>query len=109
MIPFIYYSNQSNNGSIAFCPFNWKSCQSYPHAYNLFQIRTRLGNYGEAMDILNSAIRADAAQFGPHDTKKYPPLRMMGAGSLGCSFQCENTAGGKTGFWLRGCNFSVWR
>jgi len=64
-------------------------------AYNLFQVRTRLGNYDEAMDILNSAIRADAARFALHDTKKYPPLRMMGAGSLGCSFQCENAAGGK--------------
>ncbi len=64
-------------------------------AYNLFQVRTRLGNYDEAMDILNSAIRADAASFALHDTKKYPPLRMMGAGSLGCSFQCENPAGGK--------------
>jgi len=64
-------------------------------AYNLFQIRTRLGNYDEAMDILNSAIRADPATYGPHDTKKYPPLRMMGAGSLGCSFQCENPTGGK--------------
>lgn len=64
-------------------------------AYNLFQVRTRLGNYDEAMDILNSAIRADPAAYGPHDTKKYPPLRMMGAGSLGCSFQCENSAGGK--------------
>lgn len=64
-------------------------------AYNLFQVRTRLGNYDEAMDILNAAIRADAAAYGLHDTKKYPPLRMMGAGSLGCSFQCENAAGGK--------------
>jgi Protein kinase domain len=64
-------------------------------AYNLFQVRTRLGNYDEAMDILNSAIRGDAAAYGLHDTKKYPPLRMMGAGSLGCSFQCENAAGGK--------------
>ncbi len=64
-------------------------------AYNLFQVRTRLGNYDEAMDILNAAIRADSAQFGLHDTKQYPPLRMMGAGSLGCSFQCENASGGK--------------
>lgn len=64
-------------------------------AYNLFQLRVRKGAYDDAMEILNAALRADRAAYSLHDTKKYPPLRMIGAGSMGCVFQCENAGGGK--------------
>ncbi len=58
--------------------------------FNLFQIQVRSKNYTKAVQNLQKAIKLDYASFALHNARKYPPVRLLGAGGMGVVFLCEN-------------------
>lgn len=63
--------------------------------YNLFGVRLRMGKYEDGLDVLMTAIRHDPKRYGLHDTTRFRPMKIVGAGGLGVFFQCENPDGGR--------------
>jgi formylglycine-generating enzyme required for sulfatase activity/DnaJ-domain-containing protein 1 len=57
--------------------------------FNLFQIRLRCQSYSEALADLQSAIKLEP-NYALHDIRRYPIKQLLGAGSMGCVFLCED-------------------
>ncbi|RKZ57145.1 MAG: hypothetical protein DRR08_19775 [Candidatus Parabeggiatoa sp. nov. 2] len=57
--------------------------------FNLFQIRLRRQAYDEALADLQTAITIDR-NYAWHDVGKYPMIRILGAGGMGCVFLCHD-------------------
>ncbi|OQY54925.1 MAG: hypothetical protein DRR08_16405 [Candidatus Parabeggiatoa sp. nov. 2] len=58
-------------------------------SFNLFQVRLRRKAYDEALADLQTAIAIDP-NYALHDVNKYPMVRILGAGGMGCVFLCHN-------------------
>ncbi|MCP4697149.1 MAG: SUMF1/EgtB/PvdO family nonheme iron enzyme [Gammaproteobacteria bacterium] len=58
--------------------------------FNLFQIELRCRDYRKALENLQEAIKADAGRYALHDVKKYPIVRLLGAGGMGVVFLCSH-------------------
>ncbi len=59
-------------------------------SFNLFQIRLWNGNYEQALADLQVAISIDASRYALHDVDRYPIIRLLGAGGMGCVFLCDD-------------------
>ena len=56
--------------------------------FNLFQVQLRRNAYQKALDNLQAAIAIDAPRYALHDVARYPIIRLLGAGGMGCVFLC---------------------
>ena len=63
-------------------------------SYNLFLVRLRNKEYQQALVDLQMAIDIDR-RYALHDIDKYPLLRLLGAGGMGCVFLCTDQWGEK--------------
>jgi len=61
-------------------------------SFNLFQVRLRNKEYPKALADLQSAIESDP-HYALHDIGKYPIVRLLGAGGMGCVFLCDDQWG----------------
>jgi tetratricopeptide (TPR) repeat protein len=61
-------------------------------SFNLFQVRLRRKAYDDALVDLQTAIAIDP-NYALHDVNKYPMVRILGAGGMGCVFLCQNKWG----------------
>jgi parallel beta-helix repeat protein len=75
--------------------------QAAPHSdekalasFNLFLVRLRNKDYGQALVDLQTAIEIDR-HYALHDIDKYPMVRLVGAGGMGCVFLCHDQWGEK--------------
>ena len=59
-------------------------------SFNLFQIHLWNEKYEQALADLQVAIQIDASRFVLHDVDRYPIIKLLGAGSMGCVFLCHN-------------------
>jgi formylglycine-generating enzyme required for sulfatase activity/tetratricopeptide (TPR) repeat protein len=58
-------------------------------SFNLFQVRLRNKEYAKALADLLSAIESDP-HYALHDIGRYPIVRLLGAGGMGCVFLCQD-------------------
>jgi formylglycine-generating enzyme required for sulfatase activity/tetratricopeptide (TPR) repeat protein len=58
--------------------------------FNLFQVQLRRNAYQKALDNLQAAIAIDAPRYALHDVARYPIIRLLGAGGMGCVFLCHD-------------------
>jgi formylglycine-generating enzyme required for sulfatase activity/tetratricopeptide (TPR) repeat protein len=63
-------------------------------SFNLFQVRLRNKEYAKALADLQSAIECDP-HYALHDIGRYPIVRLLGAGGMGCVFLCDEQWGEK--------------
>ena len=63
-------------------------------SFNLFLVRLRNKDYGQALIDLQTAIDIDR-HYALHDIDKYPMVRLVGAGGMGCVFLCHDQWGEK--------------
>jgi formylglycine-generating enzyme required for sulfatase activity/tetratricopeptide (TPR) repeat protein len=61
-------------------------------SFNLFQVRLRRKAYDDALADLQTALAIDP-NYALHDINKYPMVRILGAGGMGCVFLCHNQWG----------------
>jgi formylglycine-generating enzyme required for sulfatase activity/tetratricopeptide (TPR) repeat protein len=59
-------------------------------SFNLFQIHLWNNKYEQALDDLQIAIEIDASRYALHDVDRYPIIRLLGAGGMGCVFLCHD-------------------
>ncbi|MEK8019603.1 MAG: hypothetical protein VSS75_022235, partial [Candidatus Parabeggiatoa sp.] len=59
-------------------------------SFNLFQIRLRRQAYPEALADLQTAIAIDSQRYALHHVEKYPIVKLLGAGGMGCVFLCHD-------------------
>jgi len=59
-------------------------------SFNLFQIRLWNQDYEQALADLQVAISIDASRYALHDVDRYPIIRLLGAGGMGCVFLCDD-------------------
>jgi len=59
-------------------------------SFNLFQIRLWNRDYEQALADLQVAISIDASRYALHDVDRYPIIRLLGAGGMGCVFLCHD-------------------
>jgi len=59
-------------------------------AFNLFQIRLRLGDLEQALTDLQMAIDIDPHRYALHDVDRYPIERILGVGGMGVVFLCRH-------------------
>jgi formylglycine-generating enzyme required for sulfatase activity/tetratricopeptide (TPR) repeat protein len=59
-------------------------------SFNLFQIRLWNRDYPQALADLQTAISIDAPRYALHDVDRYPIIRLLGAGGMGCVFLCHD-------------------
>jgi len=59
-------------------------------SFNLFQIRLWNRDYEQALADLQIAISIDAPRYALHDVDRYPIIRLLGAGGMGCVFLCHD-------------------
>jgi len=59
-------------------------------SFNLFQIRLWNRDYPQALADLETAISIDAPRYALHDVDRYPIIRLLGAGGMGCVFLCHD-------------------
>jgi formylglycine-generating enzyme required for sulfatase activity/tetratricopeptide (TPR) repeat protein len=67
-----------------------KSSEKALASFNLFQIRLWNRDYEQALADLQLAISIDASRYALHDVDRYPPIRLLGAGGMGCVFLCHD-------------------
>ncbi|MDM8568225.1 protein kinase [Thiotrichales bacterium HSG1] len=58
--------------------------------FNLFQICLRHQDYYNALSHLQVAIAIDVSRYALHDVDRYPIIRLLGAGGMGCVFLCHD-------------------
>jgi formylglycine-generating enzyme required for sulfatase activity/tetratricopeptide (TPR) repeat protein len=58
--------------------------------FNLFQVYLRGKNYADALAALQHAYSINVWQYALHDVEKYPLVRILGAGGMGCVFLCQD-------------------
>jgi formylglycine-generating enzyme required for sulfatase activity/serine/threonine protein kinase len=58
--------------------------------FNLFQVYLRGKDYANALAALQEAYSIDVWQYALHDVDKYPLVRILGAGGMGCVFLCQD-------------------
>ncbi len=71
-----------------------KSADRALASFNLFLVRLRNKEYRQALVDLQVAIDIDR-RYALHDIDKYPLLRLLGAGGMGCVFLCADQWGEK--------------
>ncbi len=59
-------------------------------SFNLFQINLWNKKYEQALADLQIAIDIDASRYALHDVDRYPIIRLLGAGGMGCVFLCHD-------------------
>ncbi|MCK5717789.1 MAG: SUMF1/EgtB/PvdO family nonheme iron enzyme, partial [Thiomargarita sp.] len=59
-------------------------------SFNLFQAQLRNQDYDKALSNLQIAINIDASHYALHDIDRYPIIKLLGAGSMGCVFLCHD-------------------
>lgn len=57
--------------------------------FNLFLVCLRNKDYKQALADLNLAIQIDK-RYALHDVEKYPIVKILGAGGMGCVFLCND-------------------
>jgi parallel beta-helix repeat protein len=62
--------------------------------FNLFLVRLRNKDYEQALADLKLAINIDK-HYALHDVDKYPMIRILGSGGMGCVFLCHDQWGEK--------------
>jgi serine/threonine protein kinase len=63
-------------------------------SFNLFLVRLQNNEYGQALVDLQTAIKINR-HYALHDIDKYPMVRLLGAGGMGCVFLCQDQWGEK--------------
>ena len=63
-------------------------------SFNLFLVRLQNKEYGQALVDLQTAIKINR-HYALHDIDKYPIVRLLGAGGMGCVFLCHDQWGEK--------------
>jgi tetratricopeptide (TPR) repeat protein len=58
--------------------------------FNLFHVRLRTKDYDNALADLQTAIAIDTPRYALHDIDRYPIIRLLGAGGMGCVFLCHD-------------------
>ena len=59
-------------------------------SFNLFQIHLWNNKYDQALEDLQVAIKIDASRDALHDVDRYPIIKLLGAGGMGCVFLCHD-------------------
>ncbi|MCK5717193.1 MAG: protein kinase, partial [Thiomargarita sp.] len=59
-------------------------------SFNLFQAQLRNQDYKKALVNLQAAIAIDAPRYALHDVDRYPIIKLLGAGGMGCVFLCHD-------------------
>ncbi|MCK5718301.1 MAG: protein kinase, partial [Thiomargarita sp.] len=59
-------------------------------SFNLFQAQLRNQDYKKAVDNLQTAIKIDKSRYALHDVDRFPIIKLLGAGGMGCVFLCHN-------------------
>jgi|GEM_PF-1553415 len=59
-------------------------------AFNLFHVRLRQKNFEGALGAFLEAVTLDRSRFLLFDIDKYIPIRILGAGGMGCAFLCQD-------------------
>ncbi len=57
--------------------------------YNSYHTLLEQGHYSEALRELSLAIQCNPKRFAPFPLDKYKPVRILGAGGFGVTFQCK--------------------
>ncbi|MEK8015805.1 MAG: right-handed parallel beta-helix repeat-containing protein [Candidatus Parabeggiatoa sp.] len=63
-------------------------------SFNLFLVRLLRKDYDHALVDLQTAIDCER-RYALHDVEKYPMVRLLGAGGMGCVFLCHDQWGEK--------------